>query len=247
MKPEFDKEKSFELVKQEAELLYTLNHPNIVKVRHLVQIDGILYMGMEVLKGGDLRSFIKSRSKLQDFEAAEIMKSILSAVSYIHEKGVIHRDLKTANILIENPEDFKSIKIIDFGFGERNLLTKASYDEHVGTLVYMAPEVAFQQDYTKSVDVWAIGIIMHYLITCGKHPFYDYSDNVDTFKKKLSALKKVDPDPSFSWVAKNLFQRMTMISAHMRYTAKDALRHPWITRRKFDKIPESFMEKMSNI
>ena len=88
---------------------------------------------------------------------------------------------------------------------------------------------------------------MHYLITGGKHPFYDYSDNIDSFKKKLSGLKKVDPDPSFSWVAKNLFQRMTMISAHMRYTARDALCHPWITRRKFDKIPESFMEKMSNI
>ena len=71
------------------------------------------------------------------------MKTILEAVCYLHEQGVIHRDLKTANILLEDVDNLSSIKIIDFGFGERNLLTKASYDEHVGTLVYMAPEVAF--------------------------------------------------------------------------------------------------------
>jgi len=134
------------------------------------------------------------------------MKTILEAVSYLHDQGVIHRDLKTANILLEDPDQLNSIKIIDFGFGERNLLTKASYDEPVGTLVYMAPEVAFQHEYSKSVDVWAIGIIMHYVMTGGSHPFYEKEvDNCASFKKKLASLKQVDPDPSFHWVAKNLF------------------------------------------
>jgi serine/threonine protein kinase len=50
-----------------------------------------------------------------------------------------------------------------------------------------------------------------------------------------------------SWVAKNLFHRLTTISAHMRYTSKDALAHPWITRNKFDKIPESFIDKISKL
>jgi len=62
--------------------------------------------------------------------------------------------------------------------------------------VYMAPEVAFQHEYTKSVDIWAIGIIMHYLMTGGKHPFYCKDiDSSQTFKEKLKALKKVQPDP----------------------------------------------------
>jgi serine/threonine protein kinase len=80
---------------------------------------------------------------LTETEASLIMKSILGAVCYLHDEGVIHRDLKTANILLTNQAKLDSIKIIDFGFGERSLLTKASFDEHVGTLVYMAPEVAF--------------------------------------------------------------------------------------------------------
>lgn len=110
----------------------------------------------------------------------------------------------------------------------------------------MAPEVAFEKKYTKSVDVWATGILMHYLVT-GKHPFYVKSaDNAASFKKKLKDLKKhLDPLDEMSWIAKNLFQRLTTIAAHMRYTSKDALAHPWITRNKYDKIPDSFMDKMN--
>lgn len=126
---------------------------------------------MELLRGGSLQALLKKDGKLSDTEAATIMKCVLSAVSYIHDKGIIHRDMKTANILIKESHDLSTVKIIDFGFGERNL-SNASYDSHVGTLVYMAPEVAFEHQYTKSVDVWAIGIIMHYVIS-GKHPFYD--------------------------------------------------------------------------
>lgn len=58
--------------------------------------------------------------KIPDNDVAYIMRSIMKAVSYIHEKGIIHRDLKTANILVDDINDFSTLKIIDFGFGERN-------------------------------------------------------------------------------------------------------------------------------
>ena len=138
------------------------------------------------------------------------MKSILSAISYIHEKSVIHRDLKTANILLMDMNDYSSIKIIDFGFGAQNSVAKSSYDEHVGTLLYMSPEIAKEHEYTKSVDIWAIGIIMHYVITGGKHPFYNPKvDSSEILKKRLTAMnkthEKVEPHSYLSWVAKNLF------------------------------------------
>jgi len=87
----------------------------------------------------------------------------------------------------------------------------------------MAPEVALKHEYTKSVDIWAIGILMH-IVLAGKHPFYDRdNDNVQTFKDKLAKLKKIEPCPSVSWLAKNLFHRLTKVQSHQRYTAKDAL------------------------
>ena len=72
---------------------------------------------------------VRDDSKLSDIDAAKIMKSITEAVSYIHEKGVIHRDLKLANILIDDPNDLTSIKIIDFGLGERQLYLRANNEE----------------------------------------------------------------------------------------------------------------------
>jgi serine/threonine protein kinase len=116
----------------------------------------------------------------------------------------------------------------------------------------MAPEIAKELEYTKCVDIWAIGIIMHYVITGGKHPFYNPKyDDSQILKKRLMGMtkthEKIDPHSSLSWVAKNLFKRLTMIVGYKRYTAKDALKHPWITRNKQDKIPESLMDQLSQI
>jgi serine/threonine protein kinase len=79
---------------------------------------------MELIKYGSISMLINNKkvrddSKLSDSDAATIMKCITEAVVYIHDNGVIHRDLKLANILINDPNDLKSVKIIDFGLGER--------------------------------------------------------------------------------------------------------------------------------
>lgn len=114
----------------------------------------------------------------------------------------------------------------------------------MGTLMYMAPEVALNQEYTKSVDIWALGIIMHMLLTGGRHPFYFKNETKDKFLKKLQSLKKVEVNNNISWLAQNLIQRLLGVQAHQRYTGNDILRHPWITRRQFDQIPQSFMDQM---
>jgi serine/threonine protein kinase len=74
----------------------------------------------------------------------------------------------------------------------------------------MAPEVAFNQEYTKSVDIWSIGIIMYVILTGGKHPIYvNQEDSIETYKKKLYSCEEFDTPEEFSWLAKNLFQRLT--------------------------------------
>lgn len=239
-----------DLAKQEAELLNQLDHENIVKVKHLIQLRGKLYMGMEYVGYGQLFHLIQKKAdkgeQFSDIVASRIMKGIIDAVSYIHDKGIIHRDLKTANILVdENTLDCENptVKIIDFGFGDKS---QSSYDEHMGTLMYMAPEVALNHEYTKSVDIWALGIIMHMLLKGGRHPFYNKAmDNKQSFLKKLAALGKVEECDDLSWLAQNLLQRLLTVQAHQRYTANDILRHPWLTRRQFDEIPKSLLDKMS--
>lgn len=72
---------------------------------------------------------------------------------------------------------------------------------YCGTLTFMAPEVATGQTYNKSVDIWALGIIMHIAITGGRHPFLTESDSYDSFKEKLKKIETVIPDPSLSELA----------------------------------------------
>ena len=103
------------------------------------------------------------------------------------------------------------LKIIDFGFGDKS---STSYDGHMGTLMYMAPEVALSQEYTKSVDIWALGIIMHKLLAGGEHPFYNQNYNKQRFLNHLSKLTKVEVSPDLSWLAQNLIQRMLMVQPH---------------------------------
>ena len=70
----------------------------------------------------------------------------------------------------------------------------------------MAPEVCNKAEYTKSVDIWAIGIIMHIVLSGGIHPLYDKEyDNAETFALKLAQVKKIEAGPCLSWLAKNLF------------------------------------------
>jgi serine/threonine protein kinase len=131
------------LVKQEAELLNRLDHPNVIKVKHLIQLNGRYYMGMEYSAGGCLKNYIKSRTGiLSDNEAAQLMRGILQGVAYIHKKDIIHRDLKPQNLLISDVQDLSTIKLIDFGLIEQHKNSLQSKDEYCGTLTFMAPEVA---------------------------------------------------------------------------------------------------------
>ena len=99
-----------------------------------------------------------------------MIKSILEGVAYIHEMKIKHRDLKPHNILVKDKDDFSSLKLIDFGLGNKKRID----DQKAGTLLYMAPEVLKKKsEYSKSVDMWAIGIMMFEILTGGKHPLYD--------------------------------------------------------------------------
>jgi len=98
------------------------------------------------------------------------------------------------------------VKLIDFGLGQQNLNTFKTNDLYCGTLTFMAPEVAHKNKYAKSVDIWAIGIIMHIIITGGKHPILKSEDDLETYSERLKSLKKaVTPHQSLSNLAKNLF------------------------------------------
>ena len=90
------------------------------------------------------------------------------------------------NILVGDVDDLTTVKIADFGLSakyEHSSFT--TLDQHCGTLIFMAPEVALKKEYSRSVDIWSTGIIMYMLLTGGNHPLFSSKDNAETYKIKL--------------------------------------------------------------
>ncbi|EAR93909.2 Serine/Threonine kinase domain protein (macronuclear) [Tetrahymena thermophila SB210] len=242
-------EDCIEKVKQEARILEKLNHPNVVEFKKVCETDTKILIAMELVRGGSLSQLMKERKSKNDWfkekEVSQIMKSIMLGLVYIHGKNIVHRDLKPENILINDVNDFTSIKIADFGLSSAfSLWTTNGLTEQCGTLLYMAPEFFASRVYSKQIDIWSCGITMHNLLDFGNHPFYEpKADDADTFKQKLSNPKWKIP-AHFSNLAKNLLSKLSLINPTERYSAIQALQHPFITENLNGAIPMTMNEQL---
>jgi serine/threonine protein kinase len=154
-----------EELKNEIAILKHLDHPHIVRPIETFNHRTQLFIVMERCSGGDLYT----RDPYTEEEAARIISSILSAVTYMHSMGVVHRDLKYENILFVNESPKADVKIIDFGLSKFYGGGQAMVDS-VGTIYTMAPEV-LRGNYTAQADLWSVGVIT-YMLLSSQMPFY---------------------------------------------------------------------------
>ena len=133
---------------EEISILSKLDHPNIVKYLNALQSENYLYVIMEYCKGCSLFDKILKDQKLNEEEAAKVMKELLCAINHCHHFGVIHRDLKPENIMYSSQG---TLKIIDFGLSMME--NKSSFERLAGTKFYIAPEAVRDGIYTKACDV----------------------------------------------------------------------------------------------
>ena len=233
-------------MKEEISILKHLEHENIVKYFGFFETNNQLLIKMEYIKYGTLSQWIKNKKKIiSEEEASIIISCILSAIVYLHSEKICHRDIKPENIMFSRENDFHSIKIIDFGLSAQNfdILTNNDY---CGTYIYMAPELIEKKLYFISVDIWSIGVLMFVLLNNGKHPFYVKGERKKDYIKKIKEGKikffnKVSP------MAKHLILKLLDPNPSWRYTGLQAIKHPWITRNKNDKIPLTFNELLSQL
>jgi calcium/calmodulin-dependent protein kinase I len=229
-------------IRNEVRILSSLNHPNIVRFRTLRQSRKHIYIEMELLRGGTLKAMLDKR-RFSDEEASIVMKGILQAVAYLHRQGIIHRDLKPANIMFGSETELGNVKVTDFGLSAK--FEKGNYYEKLyqncGTMSFMAPEQADQRRYSRPVDIWSCGIILHVVAT-GKHPLLSKHDNKDTYAAKLqNPVWKISS--RLTPLARDLFERMVDFTPLTRYTAEQVLNHPWITRNG-NAIPRTYIERL---
>ena len=160
--------------RREAELLASLNHPNIAVIYDIVEQDGDSgYLVLEYIEGQTLSQRI-SREPLELEEALSIGQQVAEAISAAHKKGIVHRDLKPSNIKI-TPEG--RIKVLDFGLAKPYVsedkaddVTATDVGRVVGTPAYMSPEQARGKDTDHRTDIWSFGCILYQMLT-GQLPF----------------------------------------------------------------------------
>jgi serine/threonine protein kinase len=153
---------------REAQMAASLNHPNIVMIYDEGSLNGVHFIAMEYLEGKDLHCILKEKGKLSVDETINIIKPIAEALDFAHSKGLIHRDVKSANILVT---DNGRPVLTDFGIAHAASGTKLTQAGSViGTPEYMSPEQAEGKDLDGRSDIFSLGIVMYECLT-GKVPF----------------------------------------------------------------------------
>ena len=163
--------------KQELILARQITHKNVIRIFDLGQAEGIKFITMEYIEGEDLQSVLRRKKKLEPAEAANIMAQVCRALEAAHSEGVIHRDLKPQNIMLDKTG---RAYVMDFGIA-RSTLTPGMTQTGalIGTPDYMSPEQAKGQPLDSRSDLFSVGIIFYELLS-GQIPF-----NADTTMGKL--------------------------------------------------------------
>ena len=152
--------------RREASIGLTLDHPRIVRVIDEGEADGVLYLAMELVPGRELKS-VAAEGRVSLADAVGFVGQLLGALAYVHERGIVHRDIKLANILVL---DDRSIKLMDFGVARLPGSDMTQHGSMIGSPAFMAPEQFAGGDVDHRSDLFAVGVILYTLLV-GRPPF----------------------------------------------------------------------------
>ena len=224
----------------EISILKEVDHPNVVQIFEFFESTNYFHIVMEYCKGKRLFNEIVDLGGISEHRTADILSQLLSALRYLHDHGVVHRDIKSENIIYNG----KYIKIIDFGTSKHFDPLKHMGDLK-GTVYYVAPEVITKK-YNEKCDVWSAGVLLFILLT-GNPPFTGDKDQEifgNILKQNYSM--NIDDVEEISDEAKDIVKQMLTFDHLKRPSAKEILDHPWFHILKKTNKDFSAMESVLN-
>ncbi|KAJ7482152.1 CAMK/CAMKL/Kin4 protein kinase [Mycena galericulata] len=218
-------------VEREIEVLRTLKHPNIVRLYDVIETDKYIGIIIEYASGGELFDHILAHRYLRERDASKLFSQLISGVWYIHQKKIVHRDLKLENLLLDR---HRNVIITDFGFANRfEHRADDLMQTSCGSPCYAAPELVISEGlYVGSaVDIWSCGVIL-YAMLAGYLPFDDDPANPDGDNINLLYKYIVNTPLSFpeyiSEEARDLLKMMLVPDPRKRASLAAVMRHPWL-------------------
>ena len=173
---------------REARAMAQLSHPNLVNVYDFAADGEDVFLIMELITGGTLRELLAERGPMPPHAAAAVMRAMLTGLSVAHRRGLVHRDIKPDNILINGDS---TVKLADFGLVRAASDARHSTDQIVGTVAYLSPEQVDGAEITQTSDVYSAGIVLFELLT-GTVPF----DGDTSLGHAMARLRSDVPAPS---------------------------------------------------
>lgn len=209
-------------VMSEINLLSKLNHPNIVKYRGCFLEQNYLYIILELVDFGSLQTLIKQYDGLGENIVACYIYQILLGLKYLHEQGIIHKDIKAANILMTSSG---LCKLTDFGLSQRLQDVDPTVVE--GSPYWLAPEVINEEGVSTKSDVWSLGATMIELLT-KKPPFHNLTGFAAMYN--IATLTEMPLPSNISPECTDFLSCCFKIDPHERSSCAELLNHPWIVK-----------------
>ncbi|KAJ7164790.1 hypothetical protein C8R43DRAFT_1104421 [Mycena crocata] len=207
-------------IMSEIDLLKNLNHANIVKYKGFVKTREYLYIILEFCENGSLHNISKRFGKFPESLVAVYISQVLEGLMYLHDQGVIHRDIKGANILTNKDG---TVKLADFGVASNT--TSVNDGAVVGSPYWMAPEVIEQSGATTASDIWSVGCVVIELLE--GHPPYHTLDPMPALFRIVQDDCPPIPEGA-SPIVKDFLYHCFQKDCNLRISAKKLLRHPWM-------------------
>ncbi|EKM79117.1 hypothetical protein AGABI1DRAFT_120578 [Agaricus bisporus var. burnettii JB137-S8] len=208
-------------IMSEIDLLKNLNHANIVKYKGFVKTREYLYIILEFCENGSLHNIVKKFGKFPENLVAVYISQVLEGLVYLHDQGVIHRDIKGANILTNKDG---TVKLADFGVAS-SVTAGAANAAVVGSPYWMAPEVIEQSGATTASDIWSVGCLVIELLE-GHPPYHDLDPMPALFRIVQDDCPPI-PDGA-SPIVKDFLYHCFQKDSNLRISAKKLLKHPWM-------------------
>lgn len=210
--------------------------PRVVDVREVFETSSELILILELAAGGELQHVLDSEECLPEKDVVRLMRQILEAVNFLHDKNIAHLDIKPQNLLLTSSFPQGDILLCDFGIS-RVIGKGTEIREIVGTPDYVAPEILQYEPISLATDVWSLGVLTYVLLS-GHSPFGGETKQ-ETFcnitNGSLDFPEELFGDVSSS--AKDFMGRLIVRDASKRLSVKECLNHPWLACCKPSIVP----------
>uniref|UniRef100_A0A7S4RVJ3 Non-specific serine/threonine protein kinase n=1 Tax=Alexandrium monilatum TaxID=311494 RepID=A0A7S4RVJ3_9DINO len=215
-----------QMLMSEVEVFLFVDHPHIARLVGIYESEDYLSFVMESHDGGQLFERFRKTGRFPEDEAAGACWQILLAVNYIHQHGIVHRDLKLENFVYDK-QDSNHLKLIDFGFSKM-FNSSMKMKKALGTMLYIAPEV-LAKSYTCQCDLWSLGV-MAFVLLADHFPFVGDAMHDNILEGKYDW--RPQQWSTNSTEAADFVRSLLCVDPQKRLTAQAALEHPWIQRRQ---------------